>query len=159
MGEKTKAKRRRIYIIYLLLTVLIILSIIYIVNFFITKREAKEQSNMLSALKIDEIEVTKEIVQNNLEDNEENDKTEEIEKGLIEEDLEEQKQKIERMLQVKQLKEQNADVVGWLEIKNTNISYPVLQGKDNSYYMTHNYKNEKSKNDFPKYYFYYTSCR
>ncbi len=146
MGEKTKAKRKIIYIIYLLLTVLIILSIIYIVNFFITKREAKEQSNMLSALKIDEIEVTKEIVQNNLEDNEENDKTEEIEKGLIEEDLEEQKQKIERMLQVKQLKEQNADVVGWLEIKNTNISYPVLQGKDNSYYMTHNYKNEKSKN-------------
>ena len=50
------------------------------------------------------------------------------------------------MLQVKQLQGQNTDIVGWLEIENTNINYPVLQGADNNYYMTHNYKNEKSKN-------------
>ena len=50
------------------------------------------------------------------------------------------------MLQVRELQEQNADIVGWLEIENTNINYPVLQGTDNSYYMTHNYKKEKSKN-------------
>ena len=50
------------------------------------------------------------------------------------------------MLQVKELQAQNADIVGWLEIENTNINYPVLQGTDNSYYMTHNYKKENSKN-------------
>ena len=50
------------------------------------------------------------------------------------------------MLQVRKLKEENEDVVGWLEIPNTSISYPVLQGIDNEYYMTHNYKKEKSKN-------------
>ena len=50
------------------------------------------------------------------------------------------------MLQVRSLQEENADIVGWLEIENTNINYPVLQGTDNSYYMTHNYKKEKSKN-------------
>ena len=48
----------------------------------------------------------------------------------------------ERMLQVRKLKEENSDVVGWLEISDTNISYPVLQGDDNSYYMTHDYKKE-----------------
>lgn len=48
----------------------------------------------------------------------------------------------ERMLQVRKLKEENPDVVGWLEIPDTNISYPVLQGDDNSYYMTHDYKKE-----------------
>ena len=50
------------------------------------------------------------------------------------------------MLKVKELKEENQDIVGWLEIENTNINYPVLQGKDNEYYMTHNYKKQKSKN-------------
>ena len=50
------------------------------------------------------------------------------------------------MLQVEKLQEENSDIVGWLEIENTSINYPVLQGTDNSYYMTHNYKKEKSKN-------------
>lgn len=52
----------------------------------------------------------------------------------------------ERMLQVQSLKTENPDIVGWLEIKGTNVSYPVLQGTDNEFYMTHNYKKEKSKN-------------
>lgn len=51
----------------------------------------------------------------------------------------------ERITKVKQLQAENSDIVGWLEIEETNISYPVLQGEDNSYYMTHNYKKEKSK--------------
>lgn len=53
--------------------------------------------------------------------------------------------KTERMLQVEELQKENSDIVGWLEISNTKINYPVLQGKDNSFYMTHNYKKEKSK--------------
>ena len=50
----------------------------------------------------------------------------------------------ERMLQVSELQKQNPDIVGWLEIEGTNINYPVLQGEDNSYYMTHDYKKEES---------------
>lgn len=56
------------------------------------------------------------------------------------------KESTKRMIQVKSLQQENSDVVGFLEIENTNISYPVVQGKDNEYYMTHNYKKEKSKN-------------
>ena len=51
----------------------------------------------------------------------------------------------ERMLQVKTLKETNSDIVGWLEIENTKINYPVLQGEDNDFYMTHDYKKEYTK--------------
>ena len=51
----------------------------------------------------------------------------------------------ERMLQVRTLKETNSDIVGWLEIENTKISYPVLQGEDNDFYMTHDYKKEYTK--------------
>ena len=53
------------------------------------------------------------------------------------------KEQTERMLQVQELKKENNDVVGWLEIADTNINYPVLQGADNEYYLTHNYKNEE----------------
>ena len=50
----------------------------------------------------------------------------------------------ERMLQIAELQKQNPDIIGWIEIEGTNINYPVLQGEDNDYYMTHDYKKEKS---------------
>lgn len=53
--------------------------------------------------------------------------------------------KTERMVKLEELQKENSDIVGWLEIEGSNINYPVLQGTDNSYYMTHNYKKEYSK--------------
>jgi len=53
--------------------------------------------------------------------------------------------KTERMELLEKLQKQNSDIIGWLEIEGSNINYPVLQGTDNSYYMTHDYKKEYSK--------------
>ena len=149
MEEKTKAKRKgRYVIIYLLLSVLIVLSVIYIINFFSLKQEAKEQTKLLSTIDIYERENAKEVAQNVSENEEEKveSESEENDETVLTEIAEEQKQETERMLQVKELQEQNPDIIGWLEVENTNINYPVLQGTDNSYYMTHNYKKENSKN-------------
>ncbi len=35
------------------------------------------------------------------------------------------------------LKEVNEDVLGWLLLPETSLSYPVVQGEDNDYYLNH----------------------
>ena len=51
----------------------------------------------------------------------------------------------ENMQKVINLKQENEDIIGWIQIDNTIIDYPVLQATDNNYYLTRNYKKEKSK--------------
>lgn len=52
----------------------------------------------------------------------------------------------ERVLKVRTLKSNvNEDIVGWVEIENTEINFPVVQAKDNKYYLTHTYIKEDSK--------------
>ena len=36
-----------------------------------------------------------------------------------------------------QLLKRNSDTVGWIEVKGTNINYPIVQTTDNNYYLTH----------------------
>ena len=43
-----------------------------------------------------------------------------------------------------ELKKKNPDTVGWIKVNGTNINYPVVQTKDNDYYLNHAY--DKSKN-------------
>ena len=35
-------------------------------------------------------------------------------------------------------------IVAWLQIDDTHINYPIVQAKDNDFYLTHNYKKEYS---------------
>ena len=39
----------------------------------------------------------------------------------------------------------NDNVIGWINIYDTSINYPVVKGKDNKEYLNKNYKNEYSK--------------
>lgn len=43
------------------------------------------------------------------------------------------------------LKAKNQDVVAWLRVNNTEIDFPVVKGKDNNYYLTHNLNKEYNK--------------
>ena len=38
------------------------------------------------------------------------------------------------------LLDENADCIGWLKIAGTDISYPVVQGKDNEFYLYHDFQ-------------------
>lgn len=43
----------------------------------------------------------------------------------------------------KSMKERNSDYVGWINIPGTNVNYPVVQGKDNDFYLTHNFDKQE----------------
>lgn len=43
------------------------------------------------------------------------------------------------------LKAVNEDVVGWIRFENIDIDYPIVQGKDNDYYLSHTFKKEVNR--------------
>lgn len=43
-----------------------------------------------------------------------------------------------------ELKKKNNETVGWIQIPNTNINYPFVQAKNNTYYLTHSYNKTKN---------------
>ena len=112
-------------IVYIFLLFIIILSLCYIFKYLLLKKEAIEESSLLNDI----------ILENNISYN--NSKISEKEKANNE--------KKERIEKVKELNKQYKDIVGWIQIEGTKINYPVLQGDDNDYYMSHNYKKEKSE--------------
>ena len=113
-------------IIYIFLIILIIGSSIYIIKYYYDMYNAKKQTKLLDNISLEE---TNPIV---------------IENKAQEENI--TPSKTERMLKLEELQKENSDIVAWLEIEGTKINYPVLQGKDNSYYMTHDYQKKYSSN-------------
>ena len=45
------------------------------------------------------------------------------------------------------VEEINPDVIAWIEIPGLEISYPVVQGRDNDYYLHHLITGENHKNE------------
>ena len=122
MDNKSKNSFRKT--VYILLIIIAVLSCIYIAKYSYDFYISKKQSNLLNEVTISE--QTNFAVENNLQE------------STVE------SVKSERILKLEELKNQNDDIIGWVEIENTDINYPVLQAEDNDFYMNHNYKGEFS---------------
>lgn len=68
-------------------------------------------------------------------DEEENKEEERLENGML--------------ASFKNIVELNSDVVGWITVPGTPIDYPVVQAKNNSYYLTHNVNKEVNYSGCP----------
>lgn len=148
-GNKNRKVSKKIFaVIYLILLTIILASTIYIINFISQIKEVNEQRNLLNTIDIDENILAKSNQEKIKEETNSNaiNTSEQNTNQLEENKQNKEKIETERMLQVKTLKQENPDIIGWLEIKGTTVSYPVLQGTDNEFYMNHNYKKEKSRN-------------
>ncbi|MCI8484128.1 MAG: class B sortase [Lachnospiraceae bacterium] len=44
-----------------------------------------------------------------------------------------------------ELQKINPDVIGWIRLEDLGISYPIVQGKDNEYYLHHTFYNKENK--------------
>lgn len=90
------------------------------------------------------------IIKNNLQDKEQEQIFEKLEQVIIEEqNNDEQEQEESRNLQ--ELYNINTDFIGWLEIENTNINYPVMQTEEDrkDYYLYKNFYKEYSQMGTP----------
>ena len=108
-----------------------------IAKVFLLRQEAVSESKLLN-----EIDVSNKLEN---EISEEQKDKEELEQKEKRKKAETERERKERILKVKKLQEVNSDIAGWIEISGTNINYPVLQGKDNEYYLNHNYKKQKTE--------------
>ena len=66
----------------------------------------------------------------------------EIIKKNIKIDNNEKNKKYKYNVDFESLKKQNPDTVAYLKVNGTNIDYVVVKGKDNSYYLKHNFNKE-----------------
>ena len=56
--------------------------------------------------------------------------------------MEEKSEDGEVRKQFQDLQKINPEIVGWITMDDTQINYPIVQAKDNDYYLFRNYKGE-----------------
>ena len=79
------------------------------------------------------------------EDKEQENIFEELENIVTTNETDEEKEQKEDNINLNELYKINNDIVGWLEIENTNMNYPVMQTKDRpDYYLRKNFYKEYS---------------
>lgn len=123
-----KSSKRRIFAILLICfsVILLIISVFFVMNWLQDNSRINDLQNEFT--EVEEIEGGENV---NPPEDESSDYWDFIKVPLINVDFDE-------------LLARNPDTVAWINIKSTNINYPVVQAKDNEYYLTHAF--DKSNN-------------
>lgn len=124
--------------------IVFIVSITYIISYFYTgykdKKDLKELKDIMKVQELKNLETTEVTNQN---DNELNSNENNSELIMDANNINQEKNISSNF---EELKKVNEDIVAWVRIDDTDIDYPILQAKDNDYYLDRNYKKEYSRN-------------
>lgn len=107
-GKHSKIRNKKVMIIRIILFIIIIVCVINIIKWLLENKKNKDLLNDMTTL----VKVANTI---NIEETEVEQYTVEFEK----------------------LKDKNPDIFAWIKVKGTSIEYPIVQTKDNLYYLTH----------------------
>jgi len=147
--NKMKKKRRKkivVFIVNIITISTLIIGGIGIKTIIDYKEDQKEAKNLQK-----ELNLQKEEIINLVETEKKEEQNIEIE---IEEIID---PKITALFE--DLLNKNSDTVAWLKVNNTDIDFPVVQSKDNEYYLNHNFKKKYNeigwtfadyRNNFPE---------
>lgn len=131
--EKNKLKEINIYLVRWIALVCIVFAVAcFCFSEYIQYKNGLEIKNEL-----EEIQEIKDIVSSNSV-NEVVDETQNMEEVKVD-PKENNPYYMEYNNVYSELKKRNSDTVGLLKINNTNINYPIVQAKDNDYYLKHSY--------------------
>ncbi len=135
-GRKKKKLRFRKWILVIFLIFFFSVFIFSTYKLYSWYNDNKKIENMsddvVKNTKVKEKEDTENTENVNPPDNKDNDYWNYIKMSLLEVDFNE-------------LLNKNSDTVGWIQVKGTNINYPIVQTTDNSYYLNHAF--DKTSND------------
>lgn len=110
-------------IIRILLLIVIIVCLIQIGQaYYLSVRHRKQQEKLSRSLETEELQEDKKEASDNS-----------------------QTEKIDLFYKLKNLYLVNSDLTGWLSIDGMNIDYPVVQCKDDEYYLSHNFYKEEDR--------------
>ena len=130
-------KIRNICLILLFIS-FILLALFCILNIFVWNKERtdinKQMSNINEVVNVEEVKdsVTVEKINPPQEQDTSNDYFDYIKVPFI-------KVNFNELLNI------NSDTIAWINVKGTNINYPVVQTEDNSYYLTHSFDGSFNK--------------
>ncbi len=111
---KRRLKKKYKIILISIFTIICLIGLIYsLINIINWKKDVDENKN----------------IQEQIEDN-----------ITIVEPINEEENKVKYDIDFKTLKETNKDTIAYIKVNNTNIDYIVVRGKDNSYYLKHNFE-------------------
>ena len=119
-----KIKRKILWCIQILFLVILIITGVEIIKWFIDK----EDNNKI----LNNIGQTVTVVNKESDTNEVN-----------EEEIENTQKQYE--IDFSQLKQINDETVAWVKVNNTKIEYPIVKTANNSYYLTHNFEKKSNK--------------
>lgn len=129
--KKRKKKKNTTWIFVILFSIFISIIVFCLIKIFIWGKDNKDTSKVINDITnavnvtLRDDDDTTELV-NDTNEEETSDYWYYIKFPLIDVDITE-------------LKEKNSDTVGWINVNNTNINYPFVQTKDNSYYLNHSF--------------------